>query len=93
MIFGAATRRLYSTKQTPAIVGELKTRAAALKSRVVLPESTDPRVVEAAKQLVAEGLCKPVLVDNANVLDEGSIPGVEVIRNGDDERRLSTDRL
>lgn len=47
------------------VVQRLRRKAAVLGARVVLPESSDPRVVEAAAVLEREGIAKPVLVDSA----------------------------
>ena len=46
----------------PAILRRLRERAARLKASIALPESTDPRVLEAAARAVAERLARPVLV-------------------------------
>lgn len=43
---------------------------------IVLPEGEDPRTIEAAKQIVAEGLAKLVILGNP---DEVKVDGVEVI--------------
>jgi phosphate acetyltransferase len=43
------------------IIEQLRAQAAARPRRVLLPESQDPRVLEAARQLVAESLAIPVL--------------------------------
>jgi phosphate acetyltransferase len=44
------------------ILERIHARARAARRRVVLPEAADPRVVEAATRLAAEGLCLPVLL-------------------------------
>lgn len=46
----------------PAILRRLRERAARLKAAIALPESTDPRVLEAAARAVVERLARPVLV-------------------------------
>ena len=43
---------------------------------IVLPEGEDPRTIEAAKQIVAEGLAKLVILGNP---DEVKVDGVEVV--------------
>ncbi len=43
---------------------------------IVLPEGEDPRTIEAAKQIVAEGLAKLIILGNP---DEVKVDGVEVI--------------
>jgi phosphate acetyltransferase len=63
---------------------ELHEKARRLQKRVVLPESQDPRVVQAAATLAARGLCKPVLVQTKGM---GVAPaGVEVVRPDKDAR-------
>ncbi len=63
---------------------ELREKTRALKKRLVLPESGDPRVREAAAILAGEGLCRPVLVESAGLA--GIPPGVEVARPARDGR-------
>lgn len=41
---------------------DLLRRAAGRKARVVLPEAGDPRVQDAARRLVSEGIAEPILV-------------------------------
>jgi len=52
---------------THPVVARLHERARAAKKRIVLPEATDPRVIEAASRLRAEGLGTPILPDAALV--------------------------
>lgn len=67
------------------VVLELREKARRSAKRIVLPESQDPRVVQAAGILASEGLCSPVLVASRGV---GDIPpGVEVVRPDTDPRR------
>jgi phosphate acetyltransferase len=40
-------------------------RARKLKRRIVFPEGTDPRVLEAARRLARDGLVKPILIGKA----------------------------
>lgn len=40
-------------------------RARKLKRRIVFPEGTDPRVMEAARRLARDGLVKPILIGKA----------------------------
>lgn len=63
---------------------EILAKARGKNRRIVLPEAHDPRVIEAAGALAAEGLVTPVLVDAGKV---GTAPaGVEVVRLADDSR-------
>jgi len=67
------------------VVQELHERARRLKRRIVLPESQDPRVIQAATALASEGLCTPVLVGAPRM---GPAPqGVELVRPRGDARR------
>jgi phosphate acetyltransferase len=43
-------------------IARVRERARAAPRRIVFPEIADPRVVEAAARLRAEGLCEPVLL-------------------------------
>jgi phosphate acetyltransferase len=66
------------------LVLELHEKARRLGRRIVLPESQDPRVLQAAATLVAQKLCRPVLVEAKGM---GSPPsGVEVVRPAKDPR-------
>lgn len=63
---------------------ELHEKARRLQKRVVLPESQDPRVLQAAAALASRGLCRPVLVEAKGM---GSAPhGVELVSPGRDAR-------
>ncbi len=63
---------------------ELAEKARRNPRRIVLPESQDARVRQAAATLKAQGLCEPVLVDDGRM---GSAPaGVEVVRVQRDPR-------
>lgn len=64
---------------------ELHEKARRLAKRIVLPESQDPRVVQAAAALAARGLCRPVLVESKGMT--GVPNGVEVVRPVRDARR------
>jgi phosphate acetyltransferase len=66
------------------VVLELREKARRLAKRIVLPESQDPRVVQAAGALAAERLCRPVLLERPGL---GSVPaGVELVRPARDPR-------
>jgi phosphate acetyltransferase len=66
------------------VVLELREKARRLGKRIVLPESQDPRVVQAAGALAAERLCRPVLLERPGL---GSVPaGVELLRPARDPR-------
>lgn len=60
------------------ILEQLKQQARARPRRVLLPEAQDPRVLEAASQLAAEGLVMPVLMS----VPASPIKGVEVLAHG-----------
>ena len=57
-----------------SILEKLRQQAAQNPRRVVLPEQDDPRVVEAAKTLVAHGLAQPVFLVPASE----AVDGVEI---------------
>ena len=63
---------------------ELHEKARRARRRIVLPESSDPRVVQAAARLLSEGLCEPVLVDADGRADVPA--GVEALVPKRDER-------
>ncbi len=66
------------------LILELHEKARRAEKRIVLPESQDPRVVQAAARLATEKLCTPVLVDAGKL---GNPPaGVEVVRPARDAR-------
>jgi phosphate acetyltransferase len=66
---------------------ELSEKARRSRRRVVLPESQDPRIRQAAATLASRGLCEPVLVDAGGPGGMGSAPaGVEVVRPSRDPR-------
>jgi phosphate acetyltransferase len=45
-----------------SFIEQVQARAAALRRRIIFPESADPRTREAAAELAARGICTPVLV-------------------------------
>lgn len=57
-------------------LARMKSAAKADKKTIVLPESEDPRTIEAAKKIVEEGLANLVVLGNP---DEIKIDGVTVI--------------
>ena len=66
------------------IVLEIKEKARRLDRRIVLPESQDPRICQAAAMLHAQGLCRPVLIDGGHLA--GDPAGAELLRPGSDAR-------
>jgi phosphate acetyltransferase len=52
-----------ATRRRSSFLDGVRARAVATKRRIVFPESDDPRVLEAAEQLDALGICDPILVD------------------------------
>src|SRR4051812_28016885 len=59
---------------TVSFVDAIRARASARPRRIALPETDDPRTLEAARALAAAGVVEPVLVGPAR-----AIPGCEVI--------------
>lgn len=63
---------------------ELGEKARRARRRIVLPESQDARVRQAAATLKSKGFCEPVLVDDGHM---GTAPaGVEIVRVQRDPR-------
>ncbi len=52
------------SEPTPAVIAALRQRAAARRPRIVLPETGDPRTVEARTLLERDGLCEVVWVED-----------------------------
>jgi phosphotransacetylase len=62
-------------------IEEIRQRAAALKRRIVLPESTDERVVSAAREIARSGMATPLLVvDGEGVADVLRRAGLQTIQ-------------
>lgn len=57
----------------PGILEQLKQQATTRPRRVLLPEVQDPRVLEAARILVAERLATPVFLSEPSTPVEGSV--------------------
>jgi phosphate acetyltransferase len=53
-------------------IAGVRARAKLLNRRIVFPESSDPRVVSAAEQLDALGICDPVLVQGPDSLEQAA---------------------
>lgn len=64
---------------------EIHEKARRANRRIVLPESQDARVLQAAATLKAKGLCTPVLVDGGK-LGGGAPAGIEVVSPARDAR-------
>ncbi len=62
-------------------VEQVRERAAALKRRIVFPESTDERVVTAAREIARSGMAVPLLVvDGEGVADVVMRAGLQAIQ-------------
>ena len=66
------------------LILELHEKSRRAEKRIVLPESQDPRVVQAASRLAQEKLCEPVLVDTGKLAKAPA--GVEIVRPAKDAR-------
>lgn len=67
------------------VLAELHERARQRRARILLPESNDPRVTQAAAILASEGLAEPVLIETPGM---AQVPGnVETVRPASDPRR------
>jgi len=53
------------------IINELKTRIDRKGLKIVFPEANDERIVEAAVRLAEEGLIKPILLGNEQIIPSG----------------------
>jgi phosphate acetyltransferase len=77
-----------------AVIARLRETAARLGARVVLPETEDPRVLEAAAILAREGIARPILVgDRAAVRRAAAERGLDLsdgvaLRDPADDPRL-----
>lgn len=68
------------------IVKSIHDRAKKAQKRIVLPETQDPRVIAAAKTLVAEGLVKLMMI-NHEKLNKADVPaGAELLTPETDPR-------
>ncbi len=63
----------------PNVIQQLHERARSAPKRIVLPESSDPRVVEAAKILAEERIATPVLVDPPSMDWPGGVESVSTL--------------
>ncbi len=66
------------------LILELHEKSRRLQKRIVLPETQDPRVRQAATRLASERLCTPVLVDAGKM--GAAPPGIEVVSPQRDPR-------
>lgn len=68
-----------------SFISEVREKAKSLNNRIVLPESTDERVLKATEEIVKEKLSVPVLIGNAEELTKQaqelgvSLEGAEII--------------
>jgi phosphate acetyltransferase len=62
----------------------MKAAAKADKKTIVLPEGEDPRTIEAAKQIMAEGLANLVILGDPAQID---VPGTQVIDPATSDKR------
>lgn len=47
-------------------------QAAARPRRIVFPEATDPRILQAARRLEDEAICRPLLIGNAEAVERAA---------------------
>lgn len=52
-----------SSSSVTGFIKSIRARASLVKRRIVFPESSDPRILEATERLDALGICDPILVD------------------------------
>ena len=63
---------LRSRPMADLFLEKLQERARALRLRIVLPESTEPRTLKAAVELRTRGIAEPVLVGEADAVREAA---------------------
>ena len=61
-------------------------RARKLKKTIVFPEGTDPRVLQAAARLAAEGVVQPVLIGAAPASPIEGVTFVDPVRSAAGEK-------
>ena len=69
------------------VLEQLRRRAAARIRRIVFPESSDSRVIEAANFFQREGLGQALVVSNAPIAELD--PGIEIVSPEDAELRAA----
>ena len=68
-----------------SFLGQVRKKALQANRRIVLPESSDERVIRAAAEILKEGLAKVILVCNQEtIMDsakayEVSLSGVQIV--------------
>ena len=68
-----------------SLMEQIKSKAKDLRKKVVLPETEDTRVIEAAAQLIKEGTVKVVLVGSESEIKASaeklgvSVEGAEIL--------------
>lgn len=68
-----------------SIIDEIRSKARALNKKIVLPETQDPRVLQAAAELIKEKIAQIVLIGNAGEITAAakeagvSVDGAEII--------------
>ncbi len=64
-----------------SLLVKLRDRVRGLKCRVIFPEQTDPRVIEAVLALKHGDLCEPVLLSDSGVEEVVAAAGIECLSN------------
>ncbi|MDA3798854.1 MAG: phosphate acetyltransferase [Kiritimatiellae bacterium] len=82
------------SKVTPGMFElELLNRAAANKQTIVLPEGTEPRILEAADELLKKEICNIVLIGNETEVKDAiesaglECPGIDIVDPLTDSRK------
>jgi phosphate acetyltransferase len=75
-----------------AFLSGVRARARLLRQRIVFPEATDPRTIDAVWELLREEIVRPVLVvgdgDRPPAIDRLRAAGAEVVETGDVRERV-----
>ncbi|MFC1659924.1 phosphate acetyltransferase [Gemmatimonadota bacterium] len=83
------------TERTRRVIDKITAQAQRVTRRVVLPETDDPRVMDAAREITAKGYAKVTLLGERDRLEARAIrhrlppilEGIEVVDPKKDERR------
>jgi phosphate acetyltransferase len=74
------------------IVGDIRRKASVLKKRIVLPEGTEKRTLQAAAILKKDGLCVPILLGDPDAARKvaaavgADISGIEIVDPASDAK-------
>ncbi len=76
----------------PSLIEQLRSRARSLKRRIILPEASDPRVIEAAGMILDEKIATVLLV-SPREMPKGMLAGMIAQREGQTILHPQDDKL